>query len=1094
MINIKSVVNEWNGNVIDTTGEIISGGDLSKHVITIDENIFHETGGGYGQNSQNNAIYMPVQYLSEKKLIFPSFASLNGFLAGQSVLLEKFKQDGSILALVTSIVSIDYSTFTVEFANLFTPDSENENIYGITTNTGQQSQLRVSSYAIRNNFFFNLSFNIRPYPYLNNKLVSTSIGSYNDAVNENRKSPIDNTKIRFWAGVDTSLIAIGGSVTCQQLNNKSGITFASVVLKRLADVGTFTRQWELTIEMINPVHLLEDLNAEISQFFDERLIIYSDIEWYSSSNIVQYPSLQEHPTVVQHDLGFVSFFNDPYGLPASTLIQAVQGDLYYDGASDEKTIIINSPTIAQPQIGAGYIPINSDYFKNVNFDQKTLSMLIQTQDLAIATFTSEANPDNAQYQIQVTDWTYVANNHTIKFIMTPLSTEFEDFMINNDDGDRLFYIWIKCGNTCHLVFNTQLIKEPKIENLFDVYNHYPTEWAVISNNQTTTSYVIDNSFTGVYGVKPYVSTEDNILLTFQLKIPKFIRYEQFSAQIIFAKKTDLSEFFAFESFLIDLTDNNYDSVTGRTNFNENLGNNYNIQREIFRYIELKTVDLDIGNPSIEQGLRIRIPIQFNWRYWLTQVNVFDFLQGAGIQTKDFQEYEDYSVDYAFFIKCKLESETFVSTHYTPIFDILDYQEAYTTADEEWAGGPISVAYETVNGGVPTSNLIIGELMKVTFTVPTGLAVGSDYWGQITIEEHETNTRWAMSSNYDNNPINLDNPIIPIDGETRVKTDVTGLNEIQYSVLIDCSKLNGDDYDLAIKHFNKNVKVEQTRAKLSTSLSYFPTDLDIDESDVLSVDCCEIQNVFARLENNSMEFNDTSLLLCKAIPSLPAIAFRLYKDDVLVETLTTFSSINNNVDKYAIIKWQTILDIHGTGCYESRVLFNSLELIYGKYNLQAWTLDQVRNTVLINTEIGGKITYNPFAKYINDFWEFDFRNSKLLDSFRFQGFIGERDPKVVIDNIVTSDRNVNKVFKEYLNEYQLTTDPITKYFSRRLINLHLLNENQMFIWDYNEFNHEYYSNKRVVVKDVSKPDYKTFSNKAVVLAVLQDKILNNKSGF
>ena len=103
-------------------------------------------------------------------------------------------------------------------------------------------------------------------------------------------------------------------------------------------------------------------------------------------------------------------------------------------------------------------------------------------------------------------------------------------------------------------------------------------------------------------------------------------------------------------------------------------------------------------------------------------------------------------------------------------------------------------------------------------------------------------------------------------------------------------------------------------------------------------------------------------------------------------------------------------------------------------------------------------------------------------------------KTVIDNIILKNRVVQKTYRENLNEYLIKTDPVTKFITRKLLDLYFLNENVLLCWDYNDFNHEFYSLKNLIVKEVLKPEYKEYSNKAVIQCICGDKELLNKSGY
>lgn len=1095
MIRIDSVETTWNGNVIDLNGEILSAGDVSTHKITITESIFYSTGGVMETNL--NSIFGVTPYETSNTLRFPSFQSINGFKVGQSFGMLKYYPNGlPPLACGGSIDAIDYSTNKITFSTLFTPTTENAPVWGQIFNNVYQNQLDVYSTDLRNNFFLNLSFNFRENALINNNTVSTQPGNYISQVTELRKSPVDNTNIRLWAGVDTATMSVGDDVDLVQLGFKSGTTLIQGNLKRIADIDTYTRQWEIVVDLINPIHLLEDLNAEITDIFDQRLTVYSDIEWYSSDNIVPVPSIQEQPTVVQHDLANITFFNDPQGLP-NTLVQAVTGDLYFNDDSIEYTVIINDPNVSQAQFGCAYIPTNPTYFKNKIIDQSELDMIIATQDAAIGTFTSAANPDGATYDIEITDYTYAANNHTIKFILKP-SSLFEDFIEARSELDRMFYFWVKVGQTCHLVFKSQLVKSPKLDVLLDDYKATATDWVLMKLDDLSQNYPVDDSFDGTFPVKPIISTEDNILMTFELEIPKNILYQKLRHELIFAQILDITNFITLESYEFDLTQNVYDPTTGKTTFNNQMSL-YNLNSNTFNLYRFRNNPLNDGLNVF--GATIVAPLLFNWRYWLTQNNVFSFMFAVGKTTKDYQTYinapNSFAGGYMFFIKTTLESATFEATHHAPIYDVLQYDQAFSTTEEEWAGST-ELVLKIDSSGEVVDQLIINEIMRVEFVVTTGLVLAADFWGMLTIEQKELNFRYDISTNfaYSNQS---GNPFIPQQGETKLKATTSGTNDVTYSCLIDTSNLLGNEYKITGKHWSKNVKVEQVRSSFDKELDYFDTDTDITESDVLDIGCCEIFNVFANESNLASEFNDVTLIVGKKLASFSAYEFWLCdSNDAEILSIPVNISLWSGTDVYNQLNWINVLTDFGIGCYTIKVKYTSnavdYSYVYGKYNLQVWNLDAVRGTVKINSVISSKISYKNNAYSMNSIFDLDFTNLNLLDTIRVPGFFGKRKFKAVIDNIKLYDRSQVKTYREYFDEYDFTSVPITKMYANRLMQFNLLNENTIFIWDYNSFNHEYFSNIKLIVKEILDPEHKELSNKSIYSVIFADKELKNKSGY
>jgi hypothetical protein len=126
---------------------------------------------------------------------------------------------------------------------------------------------------------------------------------------------------------------------------------------------------------------------------------------------------------------------------------------------------------------------------------------------------------------------------------------------------------------------------------------------------------------------------------------------------------------------------------------------------------------------------------------------------------------------------------------------------------------------------------------------------------------------------------------------------------------------------------------------------------------------------------------------------------------------------------------------------------------------------------------------------------DFTASNVESSMRFFGFIGKRQPNTEIDNIIYSDRQMKRVIRENLNQYEITTDPSGECVIKPLVDLFLLSENEMWISDYNAHNHSYrYLDTPVIVEESSKIDYKDFSRLAVLTCIVSDKFKNQRTFY
>ena len=160
--------------------------------------------------------------------------------------------------------------------------------------------------------------------------------------------------------------------------------------------------------------------------------------------------------------------------------------------------------------------------------------------------------------------------------------------------------------------------------------------------------------------------------------------------------------------------------------------------------------------------------------------------------------------------------------------------------------------------------------------------------------------------------------------------------------------------------------------------------------------------------------------------------------------------------------------------------------WGTYDLKEYSIERALGTARIRVFLNLK-------QAIEDI---NFTNSMVEDTIRFYGFIGDRQPNMEIDNLIYQDRTVRTVVRENLDTYTIKTDPYTNETLKRLTDLYLLSENDMFISDYNAFNNSYeIQDVPVTVQESPEIDYlDQFQRKAVLTCVVGDKTKNKRTFY
>lgn len=255
------------------------------------------------------------------------------------------------------------------------------------------------------------------------------------------------------------------------------------------------------------------------------------------------------------------------------------------------------------------------------------------------------------------------------------------------------------------------------------------------------------------------------------------------------------------------------------------------------------------------------------------------------------------------------------------------------------------------------------------------------------------------------------------------------------------------------------------------------------------DCCCKFNVLAGGSSESWKNDVTSAWLKLSDPT-DTLTFQLTKDgQPTIYTCTQNLFPNEENAFYTTIQWSQVLTSDGIGCYKLEVTFNisgvSGSFVWGIYNLQQYTIQKALKTARVRAIFNG----------YHEIEGIDFTGANVESTHRFFGFIGNRQPNTEIDNIIYSTREMKRVIRENLNDYEIITDPEDECIIKPLVDLYLLSENELYISDYNAHNHSYrYLDIPVIVKESPTIEYKELSRKAVLTCKVEDKFKTNRTYY
>lgn len=255
------------------------------------------------------------------------------------------------------------------------------------------------------------------------------------------------------------------------------------------------------------------------------------------------------------------------------------------------------------------------------------------------------------------------------------------------------------------------------------------------------------------------------------------------------------------------------------------------------------------------------------------------------------------------------------------------------------------------------------------------------------------------------------------------------------------------------------------------------------------DCCCKQLVLAGNGNESWK-NDKSSAWIKLSDELDSVGFVLKKNGIVTNYIPTISEFINEPNAFfTTINWADVLVSDGVGCYTLEISFDisgaTGSFIWSEYTLKLYTIENALTTARVRAIFSG----------YHETDGIDFTGSNVESTHRFNGFIGFRQPNTEIDNIIYSNREMKRVIRENLNDYEISTDPSDECIIKPLIDLYLLSENQLFISDYNAHNHSYrYLDLPVIVSESPSVEYKELSRKAVLTCKVSDKFKQNRTYY
>jgi hypothetical protein len=261
-----------------------------------------------------------------------------------------------------------------------------------------------------------------------------------------------------------------------------------------------------------------------------------------------------------------------------------------------------------------------------------------------------------------------------------------------------------------------------------------------------------------------------------------------------------------------------------------------------------------------------------------------------------------------------------------------------------------------------------------------------------------------------------------------------------------------------------------------------------EQDRGLTDCCCTQLVLGGSSESWK--NDKTSMWIKLSDEIDTYQFLLLDcNQNVLETYDAIAFPNESNAYYCTVNWLDVLTSFGQGNYTLAIAYSisgvSGLLLWGDYKLLPYTIQNALKTARVRAIFNGKQTIDGI----------DFTNSNVESTHRFYGFIGNRQSNMAIDNIIYDNREMKRVIRENLNDYEIITDPEDECILRPLLELFLISENELYISDYNAHNHSYrYLDLPVIVSESPSVEYKDLSRKAVLKCKVADKFKNQRTFY
>jgi len=598
---------------------------------------------------------------------------------------------------------------------------------------------------------------------------------FNHALNDQQGSStslIDGEKTQIFFSGLSSLVGTQSGIL---VGNQSGQFLIDAEIEYIGLNSDNFHQYTLTFEFVNSGLYNPDWFA-----LGDCLKVFIRGLWSSLSGEVF--NRAEFTLDEQANTGFIGEANN-ISVPTGGGVVTGITDLKFNEVNNIVfEVDLNGTDINDLAIGGAYLSIDDSYYKNKPTSQTNLTYLLPTTIISAPnTYTSEINL-GGQWEITINSITPSGGNAIIDADIEFNGT-LQTFLDARLD-DRLFYFWVKIGNTNHFLYNGQVNKSLEVGGALVMIS----DFGFIDHSQNVTS--ASGDLTGFTA-----DIEDDVAYygTFNLEKNK-TSYENINLRV--EAYNTITE----DSFILQQTNFSFNSVIYQNSTGKFLLNlSAPINNDLLNTSEKKNALVQLTGVEDVSTYEVSIyyPFILNWRYWLTLSGVnSDF---APNYNQDWFPYANTS-NWVVRFTVDLIDDGLTFTHsneigingYDANFDINSSLVLKKQSDN------------SVVGYIPEGELLY---IESTHEKTSGNWDFQKVWGQITVEPKDGAPRWMLSTiiDYDNN---INNPLAPISG-LNVSFDIISANILNFSCKFDASKLdtsNGVKITAKVKEGNEDIVI------------------------------------------------------------------------------------------------------------------------------------------------------------------------------------------------------------------------------------------------------------------------------------------------